>query len=108
MEADVYNGDMKITDTSKIIAVTEPPTVPAPTITELSVDSRQVNFGQTFMLNYKFGDSVARAMLYPMQRELDVKAPNIQLTADIVGKNKYTVKAFNSAGQEVEQSVTVT
>jgi len=108
IEVDVFNGDMKITDNSKMISVTQPPTVPAPTITELSVDSRQVNLGQTFMLNYKFGDSVARAMLYPMQRELDVKAPNIQLTADNVGKNKYTVKAFNSAGQEVEQSVTVT
>lgn len=108
VEITVKNGDQRIRDVSHNISVEVPPKIEAPKILELNVANKQINVGQSFMLNYKFSDSVVRAVLYPMQRELDVKENGILLTADAVGKIKYTVKAFNSAGEQVESSVSAT
>lgn len=106
VEVTVNNGDQKIKDVNHRITVEAPPKIEAPVILDLSVDNKQINLGQSFMLNYKLSSSVVRAVLYPMQRELDVKEKGILLTADAVGKIRYTVKAFNSAGDQVESSVT--
>lgn len=108
IEVTAKSGDLHTRDVSHLLSVAAPLKVAKPEILELTASERKVNVGQTFMLNYKFGDSVVRAVLHPMQRELDVKEHSIQLTADTVGKTAYTIKAFNSADEEVESSVTVT
>lgn len=108
VEVTAISGDRISRDVSKLITVGVPPEVPSPEIIDLSVDEKQLKLGQPFMLHYKFNDAVVSASLYPMQRELDVKESGIQLVADIAGKVKYTVKAKNAAGKQVELSVTVT
>ncbi len=108
VEMTATSGDRRVKDTSHVLHVESPPAVPKPEIQQLSVEEKQLKLGQTFLLNYKFSDSVVRATLYPMQRDLDVKEHSIQLTADMPGKIKYTVKAYNSANQQTESSVVVT
>lgn len=107
VEVTAVNGDRVAKDVSKVISVGVPPEVPAPQILDLSVAEKQLKLGQTFMLNYRFNDAVVKASLYPMQRELDVTEKGIQLKADTAGKIKYTVKASNADGKQVEMSVTV-
>ncbi|MBS1713772.1 MAG: hypothetical protein JST30_05490 [Armatimonadetes bacterium] len=107
VELTAVNGDQATKDTSKLIKVLAPVQVPKPVIEQISVEPKQVDLGQPYMLNYKFSPSVTRAVLHPAQRDLDVKEESIQLVADTVGKVRLTVKAFNSAGDQVESSVTV-
>lgn len=105
VEMTVINGDQQIKDMSHVITVGTPIRVPPPVIRSLSIESNQVKVGTSFMMSYQFGDSVVRAVLYPMQRELDVKEKGILLTVDEPGRVRYTVKAFNSTGEVTEQSV---
>ncbi|MBS1723748.1 MAG: hypothetical protein JSS66_12435 [Armatimonadetes bacterium] len=107
VEVTAFNGDQKARDDSNTIRVAAKPAVPKPEISELNVEEKQLNLGQTYMLHYRFSPTVTRATLLPMQKELDIKEQEILLTADTVGKTKLTVKAFNSAGDSIESSVTV-
>lgn len=108
VEVTAVSGDRKARDISQVIEVAEPPVVPMPAILDLSVDGRSIELGQPFMLKYRFNAAVTRAVLIPTQKELDVKENGIQLTADTVGKNRLTVKAYNASGQVTESSVTFT
>ena len=107
VEVTAFMGDQSVRDVSQVLLVNEPPTVPDPVIREISVDDKQIKIGQPFILHYKFNESVTKATLFPMQRDLDIHATEIQLQADVVGKSKYFIKAYNSAGKSVESSVSV-
>jgi hypothetical protein len=89
------------------VTVTEPPTVPPPSITRLSADPKRVRLGEPFILRYKLGSSVEKAVLSPVGTELDPALTELEVTPGRTGEVTYTVVAYNSKGETVRQSVTV-
>ncbi len=107
VEIQARSGNMSTRDDTTRIVVEEAPVSPEPRILQFEAESRSLKLGQAFLLRYKFNDSVVRALLLPMQKELDVREDSIRLTADEAGRLTFTLKAFNDQGRSVEQQVTL-
>lgn len=93
--------------TTMQIDVEPAPTVPAPTIDELSVDRTTIKLGEPFVLHYKVGPSVTSLVLQPSGLDLDPALDEREIVPSRSGKLEYTLVARNSANQQVEKAFTV-
>jgi hypothetical protein len=81
--------------------------VPAPQIVLLQASPERVRLGESFVLRYRFNDSVERAILTPRNIDLDLRVNEIEVTPARDGTQPYTVVATNRAGQSVQRTVQV-
>jgi hypothetical protein len=89
------------------VIVDAPPTVPLPTILRLSAEPKRVRLGEAFILRYKLGDGVTKAVLSPVGSELDPALNELEISPSRAGEVTYTVVAYNSKGDTTRQTVTV-
>ncbi|MBX3118362.1 MAG: hypothetical protein KF784_04800 [Fimbriimonadaceae bacterium] len=88
--------------------VSLPLTYPDPEITQFDVSSKSLRFGETFVVRYKFSDSVVRATLAPNGIVLDPKLDSVTVEANVTGKVTYTIVAENADGKTTRKDVVVT
>lgn len=88
--------------------VKEPTTYPDPEIVRFDVSSKNLKFGETFVVRYKFSDSVVKATLAPNGIVLDPKVDSVTVEANVTGRVTYTIVAENAAGKTTRKDITVT
>lgn len=87
--------------------VTVPPPAPLPEISEFTASSPKVRVGDPEILNYKFNDAVVKAVLEPLNQEVNVNADKIQITITDEGTKEFTLIAYNKDNKVVKKKVTV-
>ena len=88
------------------ITVEPPIIIPDPEIVQLEIAKKTVNKGEKFTLNYKFKNAI-KAVISPLNQELNLTFNSQQFDAGEVGNNTFTVAAYNSAGKVKTQTVTI-
>lgn len=61
-----------------------------------------VELGQPFLVEYSVNAATTKAILQPLNRELDIRLDTVELTASRVGQIRYTLVLENADGQRVE------
>ena len=107
IRAEASKDDGRKTEESLSVIVREPDKGPAPDITSLSASPTKIKLGQSFLIKYKFNENVKRAVLGPMQQELNLQIDTLSITPTQSGDITYTVAAYNESGVSVTKSVTV-
>lgn len=87
--------------------VEHPPIAPDAKILEFKISPTKVNLGEVINVHYKLGDSTVRATLSPPGVPLDIKANDKEIQTQRAGKIEYTLIAYNSAGKDVRQTISV-
>lgn len=108
MYAVAVSGERKVPGSRMVLVVTTPPPVPDPTIEVFNIEPRNLKLGESFLVKYKFGPGVTRAVLSPPGQQLDLKVDTIKLTADLKGSLDYKIVAENAEGKTVSQTIKVT
>jgi hypothetical protein len=106
IQAVARHGESKAEGTAQV-TVEEPPTVPPPAILRLTAEPKRIKLGESFILRYRLGESVVKAVLSPAGTDLDPALNELEITPTRDGELTYTVVASNAAGNVVRQSVTV-
>lgn len=101
-----YSGRRTHVDQTKTLVVVPKTVSPLPKV-RVWLDSDTVATGQSYILRYECSDSVTKATLFPLQRELDVRGDGIELQATTPGKMELKVIATNADGASTEAAVEV-
>lgn len=81
--------------------------VPEPKILEFSADKKSIVFGESFILKYRFSPDVNKAILGPVERDLNLQLNELQVTPNSSGDLVYTVVASNDGGKQVKKSIKI-
>ncbi|KAA0240454.1 MAG: hypothetical protein QY327_10930 [Fimbriimonadaceae bacterium] len=88
-------------------SVNQPEPVAPPTIEAFDIAPKELAYGQSFIAQYRVGESVVKASISPPGLDLDLNLDQVKLTADVLGEIQYTLVAENSAGVVTRRSVKV-
>ncbi len=107
ISAVAMNGDKRSSGKNDQLVVKEPVKLPPPEIIDFKIVPANLAVNQTFVVKYKLGRYVAKAILVPTGTPLDPKINEIELVATRAGTIVYKIVAENSDGRAVEKSITV-
>ncbi len=74
-------------------------TAPEPSVLVFDAVPRRIKLGSPFLLTYKFGDSVVKAVLSPTNQPLDPAIEKMYVTPAVSGITDYTVIVYNADGK---------
>jgi hypothetical protein len=99
-----WNG----TPVVRTITVLEPERVPEPEILAFDIEPKRARIGETLQVRYRLSDSVVKASLSPIGRELNPRLDGVQIPADgSPGRVTYRLVVENAEGKMASQSVDV-
>lgn len=74
-------------------------TAAEPTVLQFDASPKRVKLGNPFLLTYRFGDSVTKAILSPTNQALDPAIEKLYITPSVVGITEYNVIVYNTDGK---------
>ncbi len=89
------------------LSVREPDKGPTPDITEFTANPTKIKLGQSFLIKYKFNGNVKRAVLGPVQQDLNLETDTKEVTPSQSGEIMYTIVAYNATGVSVSKSIKI-
>lgn len=99
-----WNG----TPVVRTITVLEPERVPDPEILAFDIEPKRARIGETLQVRYRLSDSVVKASLSPIGRDLNPRLDGVQIPADgSPGRVTYRLVVENAEGKMASQSVDV-
>ena len=90
-----------------LLNIKEPPTEPDPQIIDCQAKPPRVKLGTSFELDYSLSSSVTKAVLEPVNIDIDPRLSRLDITPNHSGDIQYTLAATNKDGKTVTKSFTV-